>query len=877
MKPALCFLLLLGSLLVGEPGKAEAVLDVLAGSRLHAESAMDWCVTSASASFESVSEGGCQLQSLTPDDIGRGFDRRSFWMRLELGNPGSEAVERWITVGHPRLAEVSLFTPSPLGWVRHDVGSRTPMAARGEIERDFGALPVKLNPYSRQVVWLRVRTDTSVDLSTTLWQPIDYLHITQMIQFWAALALGGILTSILFSLLMYARTRQSAYGLFALWLNTPFFIGIFTSGLLQRFIWPADRPLPSEAMAVSLLIGVLAYYGFMHAFLPQSSKYPKTALLFKVSVAFTCMMLIFGIFIDYGAVAKIWSFSTLAALTSASLVTYLAWRDGDRSAGILLLAFVITSALDVLRLLFSVGVLTWDPKVALIAPWTQALSAPLILLSLMDRSRQLQAELAQIQAESTARLDFLAKMSHELRSPLDTILGNAQLQLRKSQNYEYAAGLRNIFDSGHHLLRMIDHILDYARGMSGVIRIAEEPVNMKAFMRGLERTGRLLASRQHNNFVMRQSDKGQGWDGQALLMDACHLRQILVNLLANAARHTRAGGIVLEYSLEAIAQNRLRLDFAVTDTGEGIALEDQQQIFRPFERARHQGNYDGKGAGLGLTIARQLTELMGGRLSVRSAPGQGACFRLWIIAKPLTTDAIASAGQSEEFDAIGYTGQRRTILVVDDEAINREILTELLSELGFSVVQAENGSSAVKLLKDLVKLDVVITDQFMPNGDGWMVLEALSSERPEVPVLLVSAALQSPPTNWPVHCRFAAHFLKPIDHELLLRFLGDLLGLTWTETPDYETLVSAQLAFVENNAQPPLRKSGDDTDLTKPEEAELRLLAQLVNTGQVTAIKEWAMALKEISPKHTDFADCVLSAVHALDLKALETLAGNTD
>ena len=139
----------------------------------------------------------------------------------------------------------------------------------------------------------------------------------------------------------------------------------------------------------------------------------KTALLFKGAVAFTCMMLIFGIFIDYGAVAKIWSFSTLVTLTSASLVTYLAWRDGDRSAGILLLAFVITSALGVLRLLFSVGVLTWDPKVALIAPWTQALSAPLILLSLMDRTRQLQAELAQIQAESTARLDFLAKMGHE--------------------------------------------------------------------------------------------------------------------------------------------------------------------------------------------------------------------------------------------------------------------------------------------------------------------------------------------------------------------------------------------------------------------------------------------------------------------------------
>lgn len=871
MRSALLLSLLLVWLLAGSAGRAEAALDVLAGPRLQAVPAMDWCVAPASAGIEAVEAGACQLQPLTRHELGRGFDRRVFWMRLGLDNSGPVAVERWISVGHPRMAEVSLFTPGPSGWIRHDVGNLTPMVGRGEIERDFGMMPVHLEPHSRQVVWLRVWTDTSVDLSTTVWRPVDYLQTAQTIQFWTALALGGILALILSSWLLYARTRQSAYGFFALGLGAAFFNGMLTSGLLRRFAWPADYPLPSEAIAVNLLVAMLGYYGFMRSFLPQSAKYRKTALLFKGAILFTVMTLLSAVFIDYGAVVKIWNASIVLVIGSAMLVTYLAWRDGDHSAGILLLAFVIHLLLVGLRLLFSVGVLTWAPQVALIGPWIQVLSAPVVLLSLMDRTRQLQAELVRVQTESTARLNFLAQMSHELRSPLDTILGNTQLLLRRGRNKSYAAGLASIFDSGRHLLRMIDHILDYARGMSGVIRLAEEPVNLPVFMRGIEKMGRLLATQQRNICILRQSPQWQDLDNLALLVDHDHLRQIFGNLIANAARHTRDGRITLDCGWATLEQNRLRLDFAVADTGKGIALEDQQRIFRPFERVRQEGSGDGRGAGLGLSIARQLTELMGGSLSVESAPGQGACFRFWIIAKRLPADTVVPAEPTEEFDALGYLGRRHTLLLVDDNAENRAILAGLLDEFGFLVIQADSGRRAAELLKEPVQLDLVITDQFMADGDGWTVLETLSTARPEVPVILVSAAPPCPPPNWPVDRQFAAYFLRPLDHVSLLRSLGDLLGLTWTAIPDCGT----EPGLGEDTTRSPLVCGlADVADFSRPTPAELQILARLVDTGQVTAIEEWAMALKERSPEHSVFADHVLSAVHALDLQALETLAG---
>ena len=170
---------------------AAAALDVLAGPRQIAVSASDWCATPRELPLEAVRGGACTLQPLTPAECARGFDRRAFWVRLHLANPGPEPVERWIEVGHPRLGEVSLFAETPAGWERRDLGLAIPLAARGPVARDAGVLPVSLAARSEQTVWLRVASDTLINLTPRVWDPGVYRETRSTLDFWSAMGLGG--------------------------------------------------------------------------------------------------------------------------------------------------------------------------------------------------------------------------------------------------------------------------------------------------------------------------------------------------------------------------------------------------------------------------------------------------------------------------------------------------------------------------------------------------------------------------------------------------------------------------------------------------------------------------------------------------------------
>lgn len=848
-------------------------LNVLAAPHLSAQAVIDWCLLPATASIEVASGAGCQWRSLAGERTSRGFDRRAYWLRLGLDNPGPTPVERWISVGYPRLTEISLFSSGADGWSRQDVGIRTPLAARGEVEAEWGVLPVSLPAHGRRTVWLRVSSQSAIELSTTVWRPADYRHHHQQNLFWAVLALGGVFVTLLFSLLMFILTRQRAYVFFAIALTGALSNVGLTTGVLQRYLWPADLGVPPEMIPVGTLVFVLGYTAFMQAFLPEGRRHRHVDTCFKASVLLTAAALLYAITFDYMA-ARVWTVSLMLAVSLAVLMTFLSWRDGDRNAGTLLVALLFYLILAMLRFLVSVGHLSWFPEMANIGPWSLLLTMPVILLGLVDRTRQLVADLSHARSENLTQLSFLAQMSHELRSPLDSILGNSQLLARSGQHAASTERLSNIFESGRQLLRMIDHILDYSRGLAGAIRLLPEPVRLDAFLRGTERSARLLAAQQNNRFDFRRSADSLDPVGLVLDMDAEPLRRVLDNLLSNASRHTHHGHITLDLKLTSMPRDEVRLDFAVSDTGEGIAAEDLERIFNPFERVQAKGVRFSKGAGLGLCIARQLVELMGGQLTAESKPGQGACFRFWILARRMNSAVEMAPESLDGWEAAGYLGPQRTVLVVDDEMSHRVMLAELLEELGFRVIQSDGGRPASSLVGTLPELDLVITDQVMQDGDGWLLLKSIFSERPGLPAFLVSGTPPSPPPGWPSHYRFTAHFLRPLNHGQLLKQMGDLLGLTWTAADSTHTPEGSEEGLEERPPFPVLAAGQEQTLRERPNlsEAELSDLRELVETGQVTEIKRWALSLKETSPEHTLFADRVLLAVDALDMETLNSL-----
>jgi signal transduction histidine kinase len=829
------------------------------------EMTVEWCSTAPDLTIDALLAQPCNWRALDTTAIIQGWDDRAFWFRLNLQNRSGEKIERWLEAGHPHMAHISLYLKHSTGWEVREIGYRHPMSKWGATERNYGVLPIELAPHEQQTAWVRLSSDTVIVLYASLWKPSEFHDEQQMRQLWVSLGIGGMGLVFVYSLMMMVLTRQISYGYFAIGQIGLFLLVSITGGAFQRFFWPKDLPLVGPIRDIGSLIILLGMYNFVITFLPQVHRYPVLLSHLRVTVYATVVLIIAGLLELINADPLRFVIVLLCGLY-ATLLCAKAWRDGDRAAGIIMLAFISFFSFALMRFLVVSNVIAFSPGLSLIPFLSIFVSSPLILLGLGDRTRQLQEEISRVRAESAAQLRFLAQMSHELRSPLDIVLGNAQLLSREARSDAQVNGLNSIFDSGRQLLRIIDHILDYARGAAGMLKIEPTPMRLSTFLRGIERFARLLAVQRNNRFELVLSDHQPFLQTLTVEADAERLRQVLSNLLANAARHTSNGLISLNVSARQGSDDTasIQLEFTVIDTGEGISAEEQEQIFRPFERAESKANYGGKGAGLGLAISRQLVELMGGRLAVRSAPQHGAEFLFNVPVRRLTEESVTTVDRLEGFDAVGYLGPRRTVLVVDDDALGRSILCQLLASLGFEVIQASSGRQAAELLAQRPAVDLVLTDQYMPDGDGWLVLEKVAELMPQVPVLLISAAPPSPPANWSNRLQFAAEFLRPIEHAQLLSRMADILDLHWTEhaVHDAGLLISTDAASNHSVLTP---------DLALPEVHHLHELAKLVELGQVTAIEEWVRSLLSKQPECAPFADLVLASVQRLELHGLGT------
>ena len=348
----------------------------------------------------------------------------------------------------------------------------------------------------------------------------------------------------------------------------------------------------------------------------------------------------------------------------------------------------------------------------------------------------------------------------------------------------------------------------------------------------------------------------------ALAFDEARLTQVLNNLVANAARHTHNGTIRIDCSVSTMTDiapgiTPIRLDFSVIDSGEGVDIADIERIFLPFERGSNAGRKGDKGTGMGLTIARQLVSAMGGNLTATSRPGEGSQFRFWIQAQATPVKAARSTNDGRQQSSYGaYLGQRRTVLVVDDHQQSRQVLCKLLQGCGFVVHEATSGHEAVQFLQGATQPDLVLTDQLMQDGDGWVVVQACVTHSSPIPVVMISALPPQRPSGLGESVRCAIHLLKPLDHAQFLQQIGDLLQLEWDKSIQQEP----------SKRPPPLPPPAS------PPAADLQALKSMVDAGQVSEVMRWAEDLKASNPNCARFADEVYVAARFLDFPALHAL-----
>lgn len=390
----------------------------------------------------------------------------------------------------------------------------------------------------------------------------------------------------------------------------------------------------------------------------------------------------------------------------------------------------------------------------------------------------LRAAIERAEVANRAKSAFLASMSHELRTPLNAVLGYTQILKRdKSLTPPQQTGISTIQQGGQHLLALINDVLDLSRVDAGKMEFHPKPVRLVELLTVVADIMRVRAEQKHLHFELAMAQDLP----HAVSVDETRLRQVLLNLLGNALKFTDRGTVSLRVSsLPAVAgqaANIAWLRFEVVDQGIGIAADQHEAIFRPFEQVGDVSRRAG-GTGLGLAISRQLVQLMRGTLEVESAPGRGS--RFWFDV-PLTVVEAPGVKVGGEHIAAGYLGLRKTILVVDDVATNRALLRDLLGSLGFITVEADSGMAAL-MQAQVNRPDLVLLDMVMPGMDGIETMRRLREmHMADLPVLIISASSTPEEAERALEMGASGFLSKPVDEHALLREIGAHLKLEWTE------------------------------------------------------------------------------------------------
>lgn len=381
--------------------------------------------------------------------------------------------------------------------------------------------------------------------------------------------------------------------------------------------------------------------------------------------------------------------------------------------------------------------------------------------------RELQQAKEHAEKANDAKSRYLSGISHELRTPLQSILGYAQLLSEKTEvNASQSRGLNIIHRSGQHLADLIEGLLDISKIEAGRLELYRNRVQLPDLLDELANMFSMQASQKGIQFNYRV----QGRLPDIVMTDEKRLRQILINLLSNAVKYTQEGKVDFEVNYRSqIAE------FMIRDSGSGIDEGHLARIFDPFERVRNTHTPNVQGTGLGLTIVKLLTEIMGGELQVESTLGDGSCFKVhimlpWVNAKEKEASTKAKV--------VGYEGYQRTICLVDDDPVLRGFLSDLLIPLGFITLEAFDADSCLSLLEQ-ANPDLFILDISMPGMSGLELADILREKGIRSPILMLSANAQVPSQQNQKQASYNDYLVKPIANTALLDKLAHYLNLNW--------------------------------------------------------------------------------------------------
>ena len=455
----------------------------------------------------------------------------------------------------------------------------------------------------------------------------------------------------------------------------------------------------------------------------------------------------------------------------------------------------------------------------------------------------LQKARASADQANQAKSRYITAISHELRTPLNSILGYAQiLAADESIPPHRKQAVSVIRKSGDHLLSVIEGTLDIARIEGGKLTLEVRALDFPEFMQQIV-----------GMFDLQARNKGLSFDYQpagelpaVVRADEKRLRQILINVLGNAVKFTVRGGVTfrVEYGREMAV-------FEIRDTGPGIPAADQERIFEPFVRG---SSAQAGGSGVGLTIARMLTDLMGGEMQVSSMTGEGTLFRIRLFLPEVHSAQAAS--ELPRLNRVGYVGVRRRILVVDNEKVDRDMLQNVLDPLGFIVEQAASGEECLQVIPSFIP-HLIFMDLGMPGIDGWETIRRIRRQHlTDAHIAILSANAFDKGLENDAGVAAEDFIVKPLKVQELLAWIGRKLGLEWV-TADMPVAAPAPVA------PPPLVAPGAD---------HLAALDEVIQLGYLRGILNKLAEIERLDAQHGEFVRVLRDLARQFQFDAMKEL-----
>lgn len=714
------------------------------------------------------------------------YSRSAFWLRFSLNAMDDLPCMSWLGVGEPRLNNVQVHVRRDSGWSEMHAGRDYPVLQWPTQTRQ-PLFPLSLDNGEQVDVLIRVTSSGVLTIDPQLWGDLELIRVSQDRAMIDGVVLGIVLLIVPFSLIVGLQIRSLLLLMNTLAVLAYVLLSCLSKGYL--FYWPwLLLNWSHELSSVLSCTALIMFIGYLQV-LFQVHRLPvgwRRVLAF--CALFLGGILLSGLIFDLTSSRSLFDQLRWMLYLLVPLLCLAAWYHGLRPSWLAWSLAILFSGQGLSRYFLGISNASWqfgEDQLGLVSslPVVLLLACTLIMefsrirrreghaLAALDAQRNAEHErlentverrTEQLRESLRARSSLLARITHDLRSPLSSIIDYARL-LRAETRQDYP---QKIERNARRQLELIDELLEFSRSELQQQELVLAPGYLYGFLGEIEDEARFFAQRQGNQLHCQF-----GVDLPPLVQaDFRRLRRILVNLLANAGKFTHQGRIDFSVSLVRAEADEVELSFSVSDTGIGIHPEDREHLLQPFSRGRNARRYEG--SGLGLSIVNQLLEQMGAELLIDTRPGHGSCFSfhlLLAIADEHELDVVM-----EESRGIAIRGEDRRVLIVDDTEQNRESISDLLGGYGFDTFVAEDGAQALLALEE-TNFDLLITDQMMPVIDGWQLLSAVRTSYPALPVLLYSAAPPLRPASCNPALAFDAALLKPADGGELLEQIARLL------------------------------------------------------------------------------------------------------